>query len=256
MKRKILALGVTALIATGAYAMEDLKTSIGIGAGAALSPYQGVGAQGAPLPFLDAQWGNFYIRTGDVRYSLISLGYNFWQNDRVVLSAYVNPFGGFDVDRSEMDSGYKNIDNREYQFEGGLKAVLDTGWNGLKLQTHGTFGEEGGHVGASAFRPFQINPKLTIVPRVGATYFESDYVDYYFGVSQSEANRNSKIDKKYSPDGAFSFNADLAANYAYRENINFFGFAGVEKFSSEIDDSPIVEEDVLYRVGAGVKYTF
>ncbi|WP_367172324.1 MipA/OmpV family protein [uncultured Cetobacterium sp.] len=33
-------------------------------------------------------------------------------------------------------------------------------------------------------------------------------------------------------------------------------FLGIEKFSSEISDSPIVESDVLFLMGVGAKYYF
>jgi len=258
MNKKIIALGLAAVISAGAYGAQEFSSSVGLGVGAAMSPYQGVGSTGTPLPLLSVQYGDFYVKTGDVNYSLLSIGYNFWKGDNYTLSAYVNPMGGFDVDRSEMDDGYNNLDKREYQFEGGLKAVVDTGWYDVKVQTHGTYGEEGGHLGAAVFKSYSVNPKFTVVPRVSATYFESDYVDYYFGVSKDEAfNRgNYKINKEYSPDGAFSFALDVATSYELRENIKLISFAGVEKLSSEIKDSPIVEEDVLYRVGVGASYIF
>ena len=255
MNKKILALGIGALLSIGAYA-QDNSATLGLGAAAITSPYQGVGTAGTPIPIVNVRYGDFYIRTGDVKYSLFSIGYDFWKDDAWTLSAYVNPLGGFDVDRSEMDKGYSDLDDREYQFEGGLKAVAKTGWYDVKVQFYGTYGEEGGHLGTAVLKPFEINDKFTITPKVSLTYLEEDYVDYYFGVSQSEANRNSKIDKKYSPDGAYSFAFDLGASYELRENITLSGFAGVEKLSSEIDDSPIVEEDVLYKVGAGIAYKF
>lgn len=255
MNKKILAVGICALLSVASYSQE-LKTSVGAGVGAALSPFQGVGSEGSPLPMINVEYGDFYLKTGDVRYSLLSVGYNFYSNERVVLSAYANPMGGFDVDRSEMDDGYNNIDSRDYQFEGGLKAVFDTGWHNVKVQTHGTYGEEGGHLGAAVFKPYAVTDKLTLVPRVSLTYFEEDYVDYYFGVTESEARRNDKIGKKYDPDGAFSYAFDLAASYALKDNVTLIGFAGVEKLSSDIDDSPIVEEDTLYRVGVGATYRF
>lgn len=255
MNKKLLAVGIGALLSVASYSQE-IKTSIGGGVAASLSPYQGVGTESTPIPMVNVEYGDFYLKTGDVRYSVLSIGYNFYSNESVQLSAYVNPMGGFNVDRSEMDKGYKNIDDREYQFEGGLKAVLDTGWHNVKVQTHGTFGEEGGHVGAAVFKPIKATDKLTLVPRATFTYFTEDYTDYYFGVTQKEADRNNKIDKAYDPDGAFAYGVDLAASYALRENISLIAFAGVEKFSSDVDDSPIVEEDTLYKVGVGATYSF
>lgn len=257
MKRKILILGSAALFAAGTYANE-FNGSIGIGAGATLSPYQGVGMQGTPIPAIDIKYGDFYIKTGDIPYTGISFGYNFLKRSNLVLGASINTMGGFDVDRSEMDRGYNNLDSRDSQVELALKATVNTGWSEVMIEGYGSFGEEGGHLGGSVFRPFQVNPKLTLVPKASFTYFESDYNQYYFGVTEGEANRsgNYNIDSAYNPGSAFVYGVKLAANYAHTEAVSFFGFAGVDKLSSDIDDSPIVEEDVIYKAGAGISYRF
>ncbi len=255
MKKTLLLLGAFVGLTT-AVAASEVTGSVGLGAGIMKSPYQGVGTEAQPLPIFNVEWNDFYLKSADVRYSMFSLGYNFYKTDSLVLSAYANPYGGFNVDRADMDDGYNNIDKRKYQFEGGLKGVYSTPWNGVKISGHITGGEEGGHTGISVFRPYRINEKMTLIPRVGFTYFNEDYTDYYFGIDQGEVDRNSKIDKTYSPDGAYSVSADLAMTYAYNERTTIVTFAGIEKLSSEIDDSPIVEEDVIYRVGVTAAYKF
>lgn len=256
MNKKILFLGAFTLLTTAATAMDDYKLSLGLGASSQLSPYKGVGNTSAPLPILDFQYNKFYIKTGDVKNSPLSIGYQVFQNQNIVVSTYVNPWGGYNVDRNEMDKGYDNLDKRSYQTEGGVKALVNTGFNNIMLDLHGTVGEEGAHSGIAAFRAFSVNEKLVIIPKLSATYFTGDYLDYYFGVSENEAERNTGIDSEYKANGGFSFGFDLAANYRYSPDLSFIAFAGVEKLSDEVKDSPIVEEDVLSKVGLAFNYSF
>jgi|GEM_PF-144743 len=256
MKKVLLTLGAAALLSTGVYAAEGYNLSLGAGAGYQLSPYQGVGGTTSPIPFMNFEYDKFYMRSGDVRYSVLSIGYDMYENESMTVSAYFNPWGGFNVERSDMDKGYGNIDDREYQAEGGLKVLFDTGLNGLKVQVNTTYGEEGGHAGVSAFKAYPVTDKMVVVPRATITYFNDNYLDYYFGVSEDEAGRNSKIDGKYEAGSGFAFAFDLATNYKLSENLQLIGFVGVEKHSSEVDDSPIVEEDVIYRAGTGINYIF
>jgi len=256
MKGKILVLGSVMMFAAGSYANE-FNGSVGMGAGAVQSPYQGVGTQGTPIPGVDVSYGDYYIKAGDIPYTTIGFGYNFLKGSNYVLGTSIN-IGGFDVDRSKMDRGYNDLDKRNPQIELALKGTVNTGWNGVIAEGYGSVGEEGGHLGTSLLRPFQASPRLTLVPKVSFTYFESDYTEYYFGITEGEAgrSRNYNIDGEYNPGSAFVYGANLAVNYAYTEALSFYGFVGVDKFSSEVNNSPIVEKDVIYKTGAGISYRF
>ncbi len=256
MKEKILVLGSVMMFAAGSYANE-FNGSVGMGVGAVQSPYQGVGTQGTPIPGVDVTYGDYYIKVGDIPYTVIGLGYNFLKGSNYVVGTSIN-IGGFDVDRSKMDRGYNDLDKRDSQVEVALKGTVNTGWNGVIAEGYGSVGEEGGHLGTSLLRPFQASPRLTLVPKISFTYFESDYNEYYFGVTEGEAGRkqNYNIDGEYTPGSAFVYGANLAVNYAYTETLSFYGFIGVDKLSSEVNNSPIVEKDVIYKSGAGISYRF
>lgn len=74
MKGKILVLGSIMLLAAGSYANE-FNGSVGMGAGAVQSPYQGVGTQGTPIPGVDVSYGDYYIKTGDILYTAKDIFY-------------------------------------------------------------------------------------------------------------------------------------------------------------------------------------
>ncbi len=245
----------TALMGTSLMAF-NLTGSVGVMGVTGTSPYQGVGTQEAIAPVFEVRSGDFFMRTGEVRYSVFSMGYDLIKDDRANLSLIINPLGGYRVKRSDLPNGYKNIEERKYQFEGGVKFSYATGWENIHFGAYALGGEHGNQVGGSIFRPFRITEKLTVVPRAYVTYFDEDYVDYYFGVSQSEADRNSSISKEYKPDGGVTTGLDIAINYNISETWSIAGFAGVENLSSEITNSPIVERDNIYRTGLGVSYHF
>ncbi|MGL4868345.1 MAG: MipA/OmpV family protein, partial [Cetobacterium sp.] len=81
---------------------------------------------------------------------------------------------------------------------------------------------------------------------------------YYFGVTSDEANRvgNDKLTAEYKAETAFSYGTVLTAEYKYSQKLSFVGIVGVEKFSNEITDSPIVSEDPIFLASLGAKYFF
>ena len=250
MKKILLTLGALTILSSQVMAAEN-KTAIGIGAGVSLSPYQGVGTESDPIPFFDIRYEGFYVKGAEI-------GYDIFQVDNLTTSLFVNPLGGYKVDRSDLDSGYDDIDDRDYQFEGGLKLSYDTDWYDTKIGGFLAFGEEGELGGINVLKRFSITDSFSITPKLYLNYLSEDYTDYYFGVSNEESVRvgNSRITNSYSPDSAGAFGLNVASEYTITEYWSMVGFVGVEKLTEEIEDSPIVEEDLLYKVGVGVKYTF
>ena len=157
-----------------------------------------------------------------------------------------------------MGHGYKNIDNRDFQVMAGLRADLNTGIAGIRTGASVQFGEHGSEAKISAFRPYALNSKFTLVPGIYVKGFSGDYSDYYFGVTSNEVNRSKtdKLTREYKADTAYSVGANLTAEYKYNEKFSLIGILGVEKFSSEITDSPIVNDDPLFIASIGAKYFF
>lgn len=257
MNKKLILLSGLALLTVNTYSLEDYKLSLGMGAIDSKSPYRGVGNDTSAVPLINFEYKDFYIKGGDIKNAPISLGYNAYKTDNLLVSTFINPWGGYNMDRNEMSSDYNDLDKRSYQVEGGIKAQFDTGWNNLKLDWYGLVGEEGGHTGIGLFRPIPMqNGKLIVIPKVSATFFNGDYLDYYFGVSKDEAARNNGINDEYKANSGMSFGFDLAATYFYSPELSITAFAGIEKLSDEVKDSPIVEEDVISKVGVLLNYSF
>ncbi|MGL5949844.1 MAG: MipA/OmpV family protein, partial [Cetobacterium sp.] len=78
------------------------------------------------------------------------------------------------------------------------------------------------------------------------------------GVTSEEVRRNSNdaLKSEYKADTAFSFGTTLTAEYKMTEKLSLVGILGVEKFSDEITDSPIVDKDPIFIASIGAKYFF
>ncbi|MGL4629479.1 MipA/OmpV family protein [Cetobacterium sp.] len=245
--KKIL-LGLLALTMSATMFAED-KFGIGAGMGLSDSMYKGAEDKAYPMPLLDINYGDFYVKG-------VTVGYEFYKDDAFAASLFLDPLAGFAVDAEDLKSGYNNIDDRKFQAMFGLRLDADTGFYGVRTGLTAQVGEHGGEGKLSAFKAYKVDEKLTIVPSVHVKGYSGDFTDYYFGVSKEEARRNSKINDSYKADTAYSIGLNITADYRLTDNVALMAFLGVEKFSSEISDSPIVEDGVLYLVGVGAKYYF
>lgn len=226
---------------------------VGLGIGRYKSLYKGVGDKNYPVPLLDIQYGDFYVKGTDI-------GYGVLENDNFTMSVFLNPLGGFKEKGSDLGSGYNNIDDREYQAMFGVRMDINTPLDGMKTGIAVSAGEHGAKGRVGLYKAYEVMPKFVIVPSVHLMYYSSDFTDYYFGVDSSETyiNRpgNYKLRSSYTPDAAYSYGASLVGEYRFTDKIALTAFLGAEKYSSEITDSPIVENDVIYSVGIGAKYYF
>lgn len=245
MKKYLLSLMALAMSAT---TLAENKISIGAGVGVAEGPYKGL-EKTVPIPMVDVQFGNMYLKG-------IELGIKAYENDMFALSLFVDPLSGFSVKGSDLDAGYQNISDKDYQAMGGIKLDVNTIY-GMTAGFSAQYGEHGSEYAASLFKPFfAFDYNLIIVPSVHIIGYSDDYTDYYFGVTANEARNNVNINSAYTANASYSYGATLAIEYMLTNSISLAGFTGIEKYSDEVTNSPIVENDVAYILGIGAKYHF
>ncbi|MGL5655313.1 MAG: MipA/OmpV family protein [Fusobacteriaceae bacterium] len=227
------------------------KLAIGAGVGATTKLYNQEDENIGLYPNLDIKYGRLYVQG-------IQLGVYLYESDMMAFSVFVDPMGGFKMDNSDMKSGYKNIDDRDTMVMGGGKVELRQLPGDVKVTVSYKGGEEGQQGDLVVMRRFPVTSKFAIIPSANASMFSSDFTDYYFGVSNKEVNRSStdKLDKTYNGDTAYAYGAKLALEYMFTENVSMIASAGVTQFSSEIDDSPIVDNATMFYGALEAKYTF
>ena len=246
MKRKLAILGALFALTQGV-----LAGNIGIGYGVTTPIYHN-DKNDYVLPIIDLEYDKFFLKGGST-YGL-SLGYKIIEEDNYVLSLYGMPFGGYEVKSSDMKSGYKSIDDRDTHLMGGVELAYYPGIYELQTKFAAEYGQEGGHFNFSISRPYQVSSNLTIIPSIRYVYYDSNFVDYYFGIDSNEVG--GKITNTFSPKEAHRFGIGVLGNYRINDAISLMGFTGVTKLSGEMANSPIVDNEIIYILGTGVIYTF
>ncbi len=89
------------------------------------------------------------------------------------------------------------------------------------------------------------------IPSLEFIHQSSDYSNYYYGVTDSEANQNRPA---YTPTAATNLEIKARWGYILTDKWSLTGSFGVERLDSAISDSPIVDRDEIWSVGFGVAY--
>lgn len=245
---KKLALVLCGIILAGQGA---LASNIGIGYSTSSGIYKS-DKKSTVVPMIDFKYDNYFIEGAST--NGISFGYNVYDDDFYTLSLYVKPFGGYKMSSSDMKDGYKSIESRDHKVMGGAEFKFYTGFYETEMSVAVDYGSKGGNMVLQLTRPYFVNSKLVLIPSANFAYFNSEYIDYYFGVDNNE--RGGRITKAYDGKSGYTFGVNLTGNYQLTDSFSILGFMGVNRLSDDISDSPIVDDNMVYFVGAGVTYTF
>lgn len=96
--------------------------------------------------------------------------------------------------------------------------------------------------------------KFTIIPSIIAVYQSSDFINYYYGVSQEES-----ISSKYNPYKAnkgLQIGLQSYINYPINDEFSALVSIRADRLSNEATDSPIVTKKYIYSGLISVLYTF
>ncbi|MEG0135020.1 MAG: MipA/OmpV family protein [Cetobacterium sp.] len=249
MRKEILTLIAGLTMSTMALGAENGRYGLGLGLGLGSSLYKGAETKAYPVPMLDVDYNDFYIKG-------IEIGYRFYENTPVSLDVFLDPLSGYGVKGNDLGKGYDNIDERKPQVMVGLAVNYDPRFEGAIVRASVMGGENGAKSKLSLLRPIVIDPTLVIVPGIHANFYSADFVDYYFGVTTDEAIKNKHIDKSYSPNSGYSLGLGFALEKKLTAKVSLMSFASIEKFSDEITDSPIVDKSYVLVAGVGAKYFF
>ena len=89
------------------------------------------------------------------------------------------------------------------------------------------------------------------VPSIRAIQYDSDFTNYYYGVSAAEAR---PLRPEYQADSATNPVLKLRWGYALTDKWLLSGSIGVEFLDSEISNSPIVDKDTIWSGNLGIAY--
>jgi outer membrane protein len=230
---------------------EGTIWGLGIGAISTQKPYTGIDRETKALPLIHFE--NRYVRVFgpgvEVKLPSLSLAGSHKLDFRVV-GKYDG--SGYEASDAPILAG---MDKRRGGFWAGAKmewqndiAELSAEWladasSHSKGQRFSLVLEKNWHLGQS----------VMLTPRIGARWMDKKYVDYYYGVRDSEAmaGRPAYL-------GKAGVNAELGVRAMYRldQHQSLMLDVGVTGLAKEIKDSPLVNRSNENRVMLGYMYRF
>ncbi len=180
------------------------------------------------------------------------LGYSLIKQQSSVVDLILAPrFGGFSTDNDAL----KDLDKRDTDLHAGLRYTQYLGDSVYKVElSKDVSGAHGGSILSARYEKEWQQKNWVITGGVTASYITEKMTDYYFGVSDQEANTQFAA---YKADASALFEVSIQAEYPINEH--WVATAAVHHFISDgkLADSPITDEaDELTIVVSSIKYHF
>ena len=161
-----------------------------------------------------------------------------------------------------LGDGYKASDSpalhgmheRRSSFWVGGVVEWDAGWADLTaaLTADASGHSKGRQFGLTLERDVDIG-RLRLTPRIGATWLDSDYVGYYYGVRATEARPGRAA---YAGKSALNTEVGVHAQYSLTDRQFVYLDVSANRLDAAIRDSPIVERTWLPALRVGYLYRF
>lgn len=167
-------------------------------------------------------------------------------------------YDGRDFNAKDADNpALRRLDDRDWSVMAGTSYMRITPVGGFKgqVQTDILGRSDGTAVSLSHLSKFNLmDNKVAIYPELGLTWYDKNYNDYYFGVSDKESLRSGLA--KYKADGGVSPYLNISANYRFNPHWSGFISQHLEYLSNEQHDSPLVDNRVDSKTKIGFNYVF
>jgi outer membrane protein len=146
------------------------------------------------------------------------------------------------------------MDKRQASAWVGGRLGLQTGWASLSADWSGDVSShsKGQKLRLGAEHRFALG-EFGLTPRVTATWLDSKYVDYYYGVKASEVRADRAA---YTAGSTVNTGLGLRVDYRLAPQQILFADLGVTSLGSTIKRSPLVDRSTLPEVRLGYLYRF
>ncbi|GHG06454.1 membrane protein [Thalassotalea marina] len=212
------------------------------------SLFTGVDGTLLGLPYINAEYGRWSLgmKHGLFRYRLFDKDSSFqtW----VGLGIRDETYGGIfmrdsDLSDDRVFNGYKAGDT-DFTY------TVSMQWHDLALNFEQDFSNHSeGYVAdiSYQFLDIPVTQQFFIKAKAGARYYDENYVDYIYGVSQE--NSNLRVGRYfYQGEAATNGYASIDLIYAFNKNWTLISSTKAEHIADEIANSPLVDEDVSYSM--------
>jgi outer membrane protein len=219
------------------------RWGLGVGAGIEQSPYKNGKTRFSPVPlvFLDNKWVHAFGTTVDLKIGT-------WSNVSLALRG-----------KFAIGDGYKQSDA---PILNGMQDRNGAFWYGPALAWRTGFGTlsgdflAGGNKGEMANIDFGKSfdyGNFSFEPHAGVEWLSSKYVDYYYGVRQSEVRAGRPA---YTGKSTWDMSVGTRVDYRFTRHQGVIFDIGVSHLGSGITDSPLVGKRVIPQLKIGYLYQF
>jgi outer membrane protein len=225
---------------------EEGSAGLGFMVRAESSPYRDGGTRDDFLPLYLYEGERFFLRANEA-------GMRLWRNDTMGFEGFVERrLEGYPED--ELPLSLEGMDVRNTGADLGARFYVKHGASRWDVSVrHDIAGLSHGTEARAAYAYTIEGERWRLQPVALASWRSGDLNDYYYGVSPIDA-----LPDRPSYDAGAGWNATLALYGKYRilQHWSLIGGAYVTRLSSEIRDSPVVDDDLQWGVMAGAAYDF
>jgi outer membrane protein len=243
---------VTAMAAGPSEAEQSSSWGLGLGAASSQKPYTGIDRETKAIPII--QFENKYVRVfgPGLEVKLPGLRIGDTQKLSFGLVGRFDLSGGYEADDVPILAG---MSERKGSLWAGAKAKWE---NGLANVTAEWTGDASGNSKGKLFslgldRTWRIGEHVMLTPRLAAKWQDSKYIDYYFGVRDSEVRAGRAA---YRGGSGMNTEVGLRGTYKFDRQHSVLLDARVTSLASEIKDSPLVDRSTDNSVFLGYVYRF
>jgi MipA family protein len=228
-----------------------MSWSLGLGVASMQKPYAGFDRETKALPML--QFENRYIHVFGPQIGLKLPSLDLSDSQQLNFSI-VGKYDGSGYESSDA-SILRGMSKRKSGFWAGAKVEWKNDLADVSAEwlADASGNSKGRQFSLGLERTWHFGNHVMLTPRVGATWYDKKYVDYYFGVRDSEvrADRPSYVGKS-------GVNGEVGVRgiYMFDRRHSMFLDVGVSSLAKEIKDSPLVDRSNESRVILGYLYRF
>ncbi|WP_140720651.1 MULTISPECIES: MipA/OmpV family protein [Gammaproteobacteria] len=246
----IAAMALSTAWAPSAFAQDDASRdsgqwALGLGAVVLDQPYRDIDREVFPLPLIsyESKWISATVPVLDLK---------FYSTDSLSLRARVRLSGeGYESDDSPALTGME--DRKRSLWAGGA-----VNWKTDFVNVSGevladTLGNsKGTRAKVQIDRRFAAG-RFGFTPRLAAEWVDDKYVDYYYGVRQSEVLADRAF---YEGKATTNVQFGLRVDYSPSRHHAMFIDVAATRFGSTIEDSPLVDQSTGTTIAVGYAYRF
>ena len=222
----------------------NLELSLGGGVIVAPRPYEGASAAVIPIPVVTVRYKRLFAEG-------IRGGVRFLQSGQLTGNAYLQAnFEGLDSTDSPSLEG---ITNRQMSADAGAEIVYRARPVGFRFNVlSDVLGRNSGQeVSLQALTGAPLGRGSFLLAGIGPRWVSATRVDYYYGVSSSEARPDRP---EYRGTSSWNWDLSIGANIRVTGKWSLFALVSREAFGSPIENSPLASVPAAYSMITSLTY--